>query len=105
LSIAFAESRLPPRIKSGAGVFWRDDPAKGKAVRVQKTRLCKSILANMKKPGPAPGFFFAARLFRGAKAVSLNIESSWPGLSRPSRLDGHHAIPYRDARHKAGHDD
>jgi protein ImuA len=28
---------------------------------------------------------------------------SWPGLSRPSRLE-RHCVPDRDARHKAGHD-
>ena len=31
------------------------------------------------------------------------MNSSWPGLSRPSR-GGRHCSPKRDARHKAGHD-
>jgi hypothetical protein len=40
----------------------------------------QSTLANMKKPGHAPGFFFAARLFRDAKAVSFYIGIVMAGL-------------------------
>jgi hypothetical protein len=87
-------------IQRNAKMIWR----RGKRFACRKRDNAEHSREH-EKPGPAPGFFFAARLFRGAKAVSLDIESSWPGLSRPSCLDGHHAIPYRDARHKAGHDD